>query len=92
MKPVESNRLMDECNDKRTMRQFRLILLLILLPILLGAQLQPCTDPPMMTSVCAEACIICIFYTKSLQFQKSHIVVPSPNWFPSSINQHQRDH
>ena len=41
------------------MQQIRCTLFLMLLPIILLAQPQPCDDPPVMTSVCADACIIC---------------------------------
>lgn len=41
------------------MQQIRFTILLMLLPILLLAQPQPCDDPPVMTSICADACIIC---------------------------------
>ena len=41
-------------------RKISVILLpLLLLPFLLVAQPLPCEDPPMMTSYCADACIIC---------------------------------
>lgn len=41
------------------MQQLRFTVLFIWLPIIVLAQPQPCTDPPIMTSICADACIIC---------------------------------
>lgn len=41
------------------MQQVRFTFLLMLFPILLMAQPQPCDDPPVMTSICSDACIIC---------------------------------
>lgn len=41
------------------MHKINITILLLILPIILLAQPIPCTDPPMMTSVCADACIIC---------------------------------
>ena len=36
-----------------------LLICFVLYPFLLVAQPEPCTDPPLMTSFCDDACIIC---------------------------------
>ena len=41
------------------MQPYKLLLFFLLTPFALSAQPQPCVDPPTMTSVCADACIIC---------------------------------
>ena len=41
------------------MQQLLLLIIVLSLPIFLFSQPQPCDDPPVMTSVCADACIIC---------------------------------